>query len=353
MQIRRPIAPEKVATVLNDDRIRKVINEAGVEVNDFDRFARGVRFHAKLYVEEAREPTNAQVRSELRRVYYAAELALATGFSVNDRQNDTARVDGAFARVADLLERASPRAREILNLGVSPCPTPDMLRDPGQRERECRTLTGRCVVGCHPIGGRRRANGKQSRPTLELEFPVTVRSGQPGRDDESLFMWGLRVALLNAGGRAPESFNRSQGGPFIEMASEFLKLVGAPPNASAVDLFNSIFQAAKRAKKATKLDDIQQKILSRLNLGPATQTEISDLFNRNLRAPLLTKALRGLQIRKLIISLKEKSGGRRRKIWALASRSRDRRHLMRQRQNQTQRPTKKEIEILLSTTKIT
>jgi len=102
-------------------------------------------------------------------------------------------------------------------------------------------------------------------------------------------VWGLRISLLSAGGNAPESFNREQRGSFVDMADELLKLVGAPSNASAVDLFNQLHQTAGKASAT------QEKILRLLRMGPAPQSQISDLLNRHASKWKLRRALRWSQ----------------------------------------------------------
>jgi hypothetical protein len=66
-------------------------------------------------------------------------------------------------------------------------------------------------------------------------------------------------------------------------------------------------------------DPIAEKILDAIERGPKTQTEIIDLFARNLPAKKLQSTLAALQDRGLIRAAKRPTAGRPRTIWQMAT----------------------------------
>ena len=64
-------------------------------------------------------------------------------------------------------------------------------------------------------------------------------------------------------------------------------------------------------------DPIAQKIIEALSTGPKTQTQLVNVFERNLPRARLAAALGDLQERGRITCTKEPTGGRPSHVWAL------------------------------------
>ena len=77
------------------------------------------------------------------------------------------------------------------------------------------------------------------------------------------------------------------------------------------------FDSAAHIFKGTEIDPVAQRIVEALAMGPKTQTELHNLFGRNLTEARLNGVLRELQDRGRIAQTEEQSGGRPRKVWRL------------------------------------
>jgi hypothetical protein len=313
---RRP-SVSAFATPLNDGRIRQVLRDAlSKQPSNFDfaLFAKGVRKSACCYLEAIAEPTARQLRDELVTLYCAIERALKTS------------ADHHYDEVASRLQALSESAWEILDCGWTPAPRPDAIRNTQEREKACRELFGRCAAGGCFKEGRRRANGRRSRPTFQIDFKPALRRGQARRNAAMFFIFGVRLAFINAGGTAPRTAREYESrhhapcpGPFVRMVQLLLDML-SPKRVSAVEQINRLHHAptGKRPKRLPRLDKIQREIVRALGeTQPLTQTQISNLFNRHLPRELLKKALSGLERRRQIASTKQKTRGAPRRMWSL------------------------------------
>lgn len=82
------------------------------------------------------------------------------------------------------------------------------------------------------------------------------------------------------------------------------------------------FDSAQYLFGETELDPIAQRILEALTIGPKTQNEIRDLFQRNVPASRLAEVLTGLQARGRVTLRREGTNGRPRSVWELNAETR-------------------------------
>ena len=191
------------------------------------RFGDGIRAAATLYAEQAKEPTVNELYIEIASLHRAAGRR-------------------AYDRLAILLERLSPKARNLLNgraarpsIGTK-LPPPEALRDDVKREAACELVEMLCCTGGHYIEGRRRPSGKRSRTWRPRLYAPEPRRHVPRREAERGFVMWLRMAWLEATGVRPTmTANHSNPGPFARMVGECLRLVGAP-YADAIGLINQL-----------------------------------------------------------------------------------------------------------------
>jgi hypothetical protein len=281
MKLRPIIALGDVPAVFDEDRIGKLAKIANLPGDaDLNRFGAGIKEAAEIFARDARIPTANDLHNEIANLYKAA-----------NRQS--------YELVADLLERLSPQAHELLSgrtkmigrnnesAARSPrvtavglhgeirtrvarpplrlqMPTPSDLRDEALRKDACDRVARLCLIGGQLVEGRRRPSGKRSRPVFRpLLYAPEPRRNFPRRDAErNFFMW-LQIAWLEATGKMPPRTARNPDrsralGPFARFAKECLKLAGAG-HANVVELINELerqraYVEATRVKK--QLSDI-------------------------------------------------------------------------------------------------
>ncbi len=86
---------------------------------------------------------------------------------------------------------------------------------------------------------------------------------------------------------------------------------------AALSFWQYAFDSAAYIFGGAELDPVEQKILEAVASGSKTQTEIVDLFGRNLTKDRIDPVLNDLQVRgRLMLTMKE-TAGRPRKVWSL------------------------------------
>ncbi len=271
---RRPvIAVDCVPTVFNDGCIRKLARIGKLPPDaDVEAFGAAVRDAARIFARDVRIPNSNELHDEIATLYRAADRRL-------------------FEQVADLVERLSPKARELLcgranrigHKNVSavisppvtavgrdgeiltrvsraplrfPLPTPSDLRDEASREAACEVVARLCWMGCQFVEGRRRPSGKQSRHIARpLLFAPKPRRHFPRRDAERNFVMLLSIAWVEATGVAASRTARHRDasrniGPFARFVRECLQLVGAK-DADAVELINELHRRRRAMERRT------------------------------------------------------------------------------------------------------
>ena len=87
---------------------------------------------------------------------------------------------------------------------------------------------------------------------------------------------------------------------------------------AALTFWRFSFDSAAHIFNGAEVDPVAQRITEALRIGPKTQTDLHDLFDRNLTSKRLNLALNDLQERGEIMLTEEKTAGRSRRIWSLA-----------------------------------
>jgi hypothetical protein len=226
-KLQRPIASEDICHVFNDACVRELASELPAGA-DLERFGEGVRAAARIYARDARIPTANELRAEIAKLQRAA-----------DRER--------HELVATLIECLTPRAHRLLNAREArpsisiALPSPDLLRDPTERDAACASVARLCEYGGWYVEGRRRPSGKRSRPGWRpLLHAPEPRRHFPKRDAERDFVIWLALAWHGATGKAPPRTADSRNpGPFARVVCKCLRLVGAG-HVNAVELINEL-----------------------------------------------------------------------------------------------------------------
>jgi hypothetical protein len=278
------ISPENVAAVFDDECISKLATklprvrpheEPGASAApagpDLNAFGEAIREAARIFARDACMPTANQLRGEIAALYKAADRRL-------------------FEQVADLLERLSPQAHELLsrrakrigrnNVSAArsprltavgwhgeiltrvsraplrlPLPVPGDLRDEASREVACEVLARLCWMGCDFLEGRRRSSGKRSRHIARpLLFAPEPRRNFAKRDAERYFVMLLSLAWQEATRATPSRTARHSDagrdvGPFARFVRECLCLVGS--DADVAGLINEVNRRRREMEQRT------------------------------------------------------------------------------------------------------
>jgi hypothetical protein len=103
--------------------------------------------------------------------------------------------------------------------------------------QKARDLLGTCVRGAAIVPGRRRPNGRRSRPTLRILPRYLQRRGQPRHEAESLLVRSLLEFFYNRDGKFPGL--TSHGGYFAPDAGPFAHLVASILEQCGIKSINS------------------------------------------------------------------------------------------------------------------
>jgi hypothetical protein len=228
----KPIAAADVPRVFDDARIDGWLP---TDANR-KRFAEGIREAARIYAREATTPTDNKLHAEIAALYRAAERKRCR-------------------QVAALLEKLSPKARELLSKRATrqslELPPAETLRDTAQ-QKACDIVLRLCQYGGNYVEGRRRPSGKRTRTWRPLLYAPQPRRNFPKRDAELNFIMWLQIGWLEATGKRPSlAANPDRPGPFARMVRECLELVGAS-HADAVGLINELHRRRKIQRRLVR-----------------------------------------------------------------------------------------------------
>jgi hypothetical protein len=221
---REPIAAAHIPRLFDDACIDELADIGRLPAGaDRKIFAEGIREAARIYARDARTPTDNDLHAEIARLYRAAEHKRCV-------------------EVADLVEKLSPKARELLSKRATrlclELPASEDLRDRTRQQKACETILGLSQHGGYFKS--RRRSGKCSRAWHPLLVGPKPCPNFARRDPERNFIMCLQLARLEATGKPPSlAANAARPGPFVRMVRKCLALVGAG-HADAVGLINEL-----------------------------------------------------------------------------------------------------------------
>jgi hypothetical protein len=231
----RTITADQVLVEFDDACVEKLAQVAKLPPGaDMAAFAEGTREAARIYARDARIPNVNDLHDEIEQLHKAAE-----------RQR--------YEVVADLLERLSPRGRDMLTergYGVTlELPSSDALRDPAQREAACGAIAQLCQYGGCKVQGP-PSKGLRQKWSPYFHAPDKQRNF-PKRGAERDFVMWLQLAWAEATGKIPAQTARhvSGVGPFARFARDCLRLVGAA-DADVVELINGLHQCRREMERS-------------------------------------------------------------------------------------------------------
>jgi hypothetical protein len=228
---RTPITAADVLRIFDDTCIDRLADIARFPADaDRERFAEGVRQAARIYARDARIPTDNELNTEIAALYRATKRKRC-------------------GEVAALLEKLSPKARELLSKRATrlslELPASEDLCKAARQERACEIVLSLCQYGGSYGTGRRRPSGKRSRTWRPLIHAPQRTRNFPKRDAELNFIMWLQATWLESAGERPSlAANPERPGPFARMAAECLRLVGAS-HADTVGLINELNKRRK------------------------------------------------------------------------------------------------------------
>jgi hypothetical protein len=237
-KLRKPIAAANIQCIFDDACIDKLATIGRLPADaDRKRFAEGVREAAGIYAREARAPTDNELHAEIAALYRAAERK-------------------RLGQVADLFEKLSPKARELLRKRATrlslELPASEALRDLPRQQKACDAILSVCQYGGGYFEGRRRSSGKRSRRWRPLLVGPQPRRNFSRREAERNFIMWLQLAWLEATGERPSlAANPARLGPFARMARKCLEIVGAS-HADVVGLINELNRRRKIQRWAVR-----------------------------------------------------------------------------------------------------
>lgn len=150
----------------------------------------------------------------------------------------------------------------------------------------------------------------------------TAEAGPLQRDDEAEQLWAEVYPSLSDGKPGLTGAILGRGEVHVmRLALTYALLDGArciqtPHLLAALALWEYAEASVKYIFGEATGDAVADRILEALkNQGPMTETEISDLFQRNVKAGRIHRALETLQRSRLIEGVIEETGGRKKTVW--------------------------------------
>lgn len=192
------------------------------------KFGRAVYEAAELFLEDLRRLHPSEIREEIQSFHGFVAAALAS--------NKAMDVDSGA--IKQRLQTMSPDVREVLNetitcggdeWGASLGAVVAHLDHPApeRREEALFMLEEACVAGIGRVSGRRRPNGKRSRPRIELSFvgPPVPPAGRLSNDAMYMLVWRVAYAYSSAAGRKAARWNSEFSSPFTATLSRIIELL--------------------------------------------------------------------------------------------------------------------------------
>jgi hypothetical protein len=261
-KLRPIIAEDDMPAIFDDACVAELAKIAQLPSNaNLAVFAAGIREAARIFVRDARVPTNNELHDEIAKLHSAAER--------RRYEQVVTRLEGLSQRAKNMLiERADRISRKNVDVAPYPrvtaigrhgevlsrkptaplmvaLPSPDRLHDRALRDRACEEIARLCAIGGKYIEGRERPGGKKSHPVWHpMPYAPEKQRNFPRRNAERHFVMMLSTAWVETVGALPARTARhgdaSRGvGPFARLVRKCLDLVGAG-DADAVELINEV-----------------------------------------------------------------------------------------------------------------
>jgi hypothetical protein len=200
-------------------------------------FPAAVQRCLRAYLEMAQIPSRGELNIAAGALYRAVMKAIEAG-------------DAEAA--ARALERMPPGLRaELDRLTPGGIPSPAQIRDPQQGLERAKELLGCWIAGGKIVPGRKRRNGRGSRPTLELAHRFQQRPGFPRQEAEMLLVRSLAECWRSwNGGRFPRSWahdGSAARSPFERQIPELLRGCGVS-GVNALKLVRRALDEIRRAE---------------------------------------------------------------------------------------------------------
>jgi hypothetical protein len=175
-----------------------------------------VRVRIRAYLEMARDPSGGEINA-------AAEL-------LHRQLVKAIEADDWDAAAVALEKVPEPIRAELDRLTPGGIPTPDPLHDPQYGIERAKELLGCCIAGAEIVPGRERANGRRSRPSLQLRPRFKQARGFPRQEAEAMLVRALAEYYRSLhNGRFPRSWTRDpakQWSPFECLVGHVLRGCG-------------------------------------------------------------------------------------------------------------------------------
>lgn len=168
-----------------------------------------MRSSVRAFAEQALVPSNGEMGIALKKLH--DRLIVAIHFS--DRERAATAIEQTPKAVLDELRRRSP----------SPLPAPQDIRDCLRGIDLAKEMLGCCISGAMIVPGRRRPDGRRSRPTLRILPRYRQRRGHPRHEAERTLVRSLGEYFYNRQGNFPGL--KSHGGSFDPDAGPFARVV--------------------------------------------------------------------------------------------------------------------------------
>ncbi len=186
---------------------------------DVKKFGRSVRASVRQYLIDATDPQPSEHRAAI------ASLARSVRDALDGKP-------GGLEAAAAALEALPPATRRMFEDVAYPrsVPTVRDLRDPVRGRKALSLLYGMCHRGAEWKPGRKRPEGKRSRPRFEpILIKTGARRGRPPNRAEFMLCTYLGGTYYKATGKMPSrTADARNPGPFVRLVGGVLKLLGAP-----------------------------------------------------------------------------------------------------------------------------
>jgi hypothetical protein len=243
LQRERAIPVEEVDSRIDDEFVNHVWREARPKQPMPADFPRHCRSCVRAYLEEVSRPSQGELSLALRRLYDRLIPAIES----HDMEPAARALEQTPSHVLAEFCRRSP----------SKIPSADDLRQAGRGIDFAKDLLGMCISGAEIVPGRRRPNGKRSRPRLKVLPRYNQSRGYPRQQAEMMLVRSLGEFFYNRNGKFPGL--TSHGGRFAPDAGPFAHIVASILNRCGVYGIDPIKLVRRCLAELPKADTLSPK----------------------------------------------------------------------------------------------